>query len=194
MMVAAALDLAAEQGWRRLRLAEIAARAGLALHEIRPHFACKTALLAAAIAEIDRRVLERETAFETDDTPHDRLFEVLMRRFDALVPHRDAVAAILRDLPGDPLSLLLVAPGALASMGWMLEAAGLSAGGVMGALRAKGLAVVWLATLRVWLRDDTSDLARTMAALDRNLRRAGCAASLLDRAPKAPLSAEESPA
>ena len=30
--------------------------------------------------------------------------------------------------------------------------------------------VVWLATLRVWVRDDSPDLARTMAALDRHLR------------------------
>ena len=32
--------------------------------------------------------------------------------------------------------------------------------------------VVWLATIRVWMDDDSPDLARTMAALDRHLRRA----------------------
>ena len=47
----------------------------------------------------------------------------------------------------------------------------LSAGGLRGALRIKALGLVYLATLRVWLRDDSPDMAPTMAALDRHLRR-----------------------
>ena len=35
-----------------------------------------------------------------------------------------------------------------------------------------GLAVVFAATVQVWLRDDSEDMAKTMAALDRNLKRA----------------------
>ena len=54
----------------------------------------------------------------------------------------------------------------------MLEAAGISASGPFGLLRTKGLLAVWLAALRVWLADDSNDLSRTMAALDRYLRRA----------------------
>jgi len=38
---------------------------------------------------------------------------------------------------------------------------------------------VWLKTLRVWLDDDSPDLARTMAALDRNLGRAGRCAEVI---------------
>ncbi len=56
-------------------------------------------------------------------------------------------------------------------MAAMLEAARLSAGGLRGLLRAKALGLAYLATLRVFLRDDSPDLAATMAALDRNLSR-----------------------
>jgi hypothetical protein len=56
-------------------------------------------------------------------------------------------------------------------MALMLEAAGLATGGVRGVLRIKGLALIYLATLRVWLRDESADKARTMAALDTQLRR-----------------------
>jgi len=48
-------------------------------------------------------------------------------------------------------------------------------------LRSKGLLAIWLATLKVWLEDDSPDLAPTMAALDRNLRRAESAVMGLDR-------------
>jgi hypothetical protein len=34
------------------------------------------------------------------------------------------------------------------------------------------LAIVWLATLRVWASDDSADMAVTMKALDANLTRA----------------------
>ncbi|MEE3092498.1 MAG: TetR family transcriptional regulator, partial [Pseudomonadota bacterium] len=50
-----------------------------------------------------------------------------------------------------------------------------------GLLRAKGLLAVWLITERVWLGDDSPDLGPTMAALDRNLRRAEKFATQLDR-------------
>jgi hypothetical protein len=56
-------------------------------------------------------------------------------------------------------------------MAAMLEAARVGAGGLKGALRAKGLAGVYLATFRVWLLDDSADMAKTMAALDGYLRR-----------------------
>ncbi len=61
-------------------------------------------------------------------------------------------------------------------MAAMLEAARLSAGGLRGLLRTKALGWAYLATLRVFLRDDSSDLAATMAALDRNLSRLDCLA------------------
>jgi hypothetical protein len=95
-----------------------------------------------------------------------------MRRYEALAPHKAALSAILRHGCRHPLAALCGIPGLLHSMAWMLEAAGISTAGLAGMLRAKGLAAVHLATLRVWLRDDSPDMARTMAALDRNLKRA----------------------
>jgi hypothetical protein len=57
-------------------------------------------------------------------------------------------------------------------MAWMLEAAGVSTAGLRGRLRVRALAVLYLSELRVFLRDDTEDLSKTMAALDRRLRQA----------------------
>jgi hypothetical protein len=57
-------------------------------------------------------------------------------------------------------------------MGWLLEAAGVPAGGVLGGLRAHGLLAIWLYALRAWERDESPDLSGTMAAVDRGLDRA----------------------
>jgi hypothetical protein len=93
-----------------------------------------------------------------------------MRRFDALQPYRAALDVLGRELPADPVAALGAAAGLLRSIGWMLEAAGISTAGLGGCVAVNLTAAAYGATLRVWLRDDSPDLAPTMAALDRRLR------------------------
>ncbi len=62
-------------------------------------------------------------------------------------------------------------PCGLSSMMWMLEAAGLDACGVSGIIRAKLLCVSYLYIVGVWLKDDSPDMASTIAALDICLER-----------------------
>jgi hypothetical protein len=65
------------------------------------------------------------------------------------------------------------------SMAWSLEAAGVSASGLPGIVRTKGLAAIYLSAIRVWLRDDTQDQSETMAYIDKNLKRAESAMSMM---------------
>lgn len=166
----AALSLAAEAGWRHTTLADIAEAAKLSLAELYGLYRSKQSILSAFVRRIDRAVLASGPA--EGAAPRDRLFDVLMRRFEALQPYRAGVEAIVRDSGFDPLSALCGGPRLLRSMAWMLETAGLESQGFAGAARTKGLAVVYLATMRVWLGDDTADLSRTLAALDKRLGRA----------------------
>ena len=64
-------------------------------------------------------------------------------------------------------------------MRWMLETAEISTSGPYGCLTVKGLVALWFATLRIWERDESGDMVRTMAALDNNLRRAERLRSML---------------
>jgi AcrR family transcriptional regulator len=169
-MTRAALALASERGWRTMSLAEVVARAEVPLLDAYQAVPSKTALLARLIDSSDRAVLSGGAATMTD-TARDRLFDVVMRRFDSLQSRRQGMVAILRDLPCDPPALLCLLPRFARSMAWMLEAAGISSSG-LGSLRIKGLALVYLNALRVWLEDDSPDMARTMAAVDKGLRRA----------------------
>ena len=54
-------------------------------------------------------------------------------------------------------------------MRWTLEAAGLEPDGLLGLARIRVLGLLYLSVLRVWLRDDTPDMASTMKALDGRL-------------------------
>ncbi len=170
-VIETAMRLAAEVGWKDLSLAEIAQAAELPLSKVYPVFSSKQDILRAFVLTIDARVLSEEDIGDLEDSARDRLFDVLMRRFDELQPYKRAVGNIVYDQARDPLTACAALCALRRSMALMLEAAGLSASGVRGALRVKGLMAIYLASLRVWLRDDSPDLARTMAALDGYLRR-----------------------
>lgn len=170
-LVDAALALAAERPWASVSLSEIASKAGLSLAELHAAAPGKPQIVRAFMKRIDAAVLAGP-APDAGEPTRDRLFDVLMRRFDALKPHKAGLSSIVDGLTRDPVQALCGWPALLRSMAWMLEAAGLDASGLKGTMRAKGLALVWLSALRVFLTDDSEDLSATMAALDKALKRA----------------------
>lgn len=168
--VEAAMRLAAKLGWRNVAPEAVAAECGLSLAALRKQYPSRAALLAGFLGMIDGRVLKAGTV-EADAGPaRDRLFEVMMRRYEALRPYREAIASIAADAPRDPLAVLCLAQPMRRSMTWMLEAAGIPHRGPLGPIKAKGLGLVHLLVMRVWLNDTSPDLAPTMAALDRALK------------------------
>ena len=173
-IVDAALQLSTDRGWAAITLDDIAAAAKLDADEVYRLTPTKSAVLNAFLRRTDLAVLERKSTAEEEEaqaSTHDRLFDVLMRRFEVLLPDRAVLGIICRDLPRDPISLAAAIPQAHCSFARMLEAAGVSTQGLRGLARIHAIAAVWLATQRTWFSDDGEDMARTMAALDRNLRR-----------------------
>lgn len=180
-LVDAMLELAETEGWRGVTMTAIALGAGAALSEIYPAYRSRLSVLDAFFERVDRAVVASPFTFAPEDGARDRLFEVLMRRFDALQPHREAIRRISRGARRDPVTAAFILRRQARSMAWMLEAAGLSSDGACGAVKAAGLAGVWLSVLPVWLADESEDLSRTMAALDRGLGRADrCAATVFN--------------
>ena len=170
-IIDAMLTLIPTEGWRGLSLAAIAAGAELPILEVYRVFRSKQAILLGLFRRIDEAVLAEPPPPESDERPRDRLFDLLMRRFDALQPYKTALEVWRRDLPGQPLTALCAGTSLLRSMRWMLEAADIPTGGVRGAVAVRLATAAYLSAMRVWHRDESSDLARTMAALDARLRR-----------------------
>jgi AcrR family transcriptional regulator len=169
-LIAAALDLAAERGWRRIGIADIAEAAEVPLGETHAIFNSKFAVLRAFRHGIDTVVLAGPAPGESD-SPRDRLFDVLMRRLEALKPHRPALRAIFRDSVGQP-GMVWGACSFLHSMSWMLAAAGIPNAGCNGRIATKLVSGLYLSVLPTFYRDQSEDLGTTMAALDKRLRQA----------------------
>lgn len=169
----AALDLAAEHGWRSVSAADVASRAGSDLKALGGCGPFRARLLGALAERTDRKMRDGldDDARDTSLPVRDRLFEALMARLDALSEHRAGTLAMLRGVPFDPPSAVAAIPLLGRSMARTLQAVGESPLPPFGPLKVKGLSWVWLATLRAWTKEDSADMAVTMKALDTALAR-----------------------
>lgn len=165
------MALLAEQPFEKIGFGEISARCRLSLADCRAEFSSTLAVLAAHVKETDRKVLAGGDADMAEEPPRERLFDILMRRLEILSPHRAAVRSLMRSVGRNPGLALALNGLALRSAQWMLTAADIDAAGPRGVVRAQGLALLYARVTQVWLNDDDAGLARTLAALDRELAR-----------------------
>ncbi len=170
-IIDATLKLALTEGWSAISLSQIAAAAKIPLAEIYDDLPSKIAVLAAYGRRIDLDMLEASKDVDPDDTARDRLFDVIMNRFDAMAEDKRSLQVIFKDLRRLPFEMLAMRQSILQSLRWMLEAAHLDAGGLRGAVRQRGLAMIYSEVFSTWLDDEDPGLSKTMALLDRRLRR-----------------------
>jgi AcrR family transcriptional regulator len=175
------LDLVEERGWLDLSFADIVEKAGLSIAEAHGIYRSKTAILLAITRDIDERVFRGLDNDPLEGSVKDRLFDLLMRRFDILKADRDAYRRLMRQLPATPAEAAAVICRLRRSLSMMLEAAGVSASGLRGVLRLKGLGLVYAAGLRAFAADDSEDLSKTMAEIDKRLGQAERLSGMLHR-------------
>ena len=176
------LRLVTQKGYAEVTLRDVAEAAGLGLADLYRVYPDKVALMAAFMAKIDAAVLAgTPSRNDPEETARDRLFDVMMRRYDALRPYRETLREFRRAGTRDPMLALAMGPALRRSMAAMLEAAAVPSEGLSGALRQNGLLAIHYAVSRVYDKDETADLSKTMAALDTRLKMAERWTQFLDK-------------
>jgi len=170
-LIAALWRVIAAHGWPGLSMRRLAVEAGVEAASLRERFPTRLDVLLLHGRMMDQAVLAG-TIPGQGGSARDRIFDVLMRRLDAMQPHREGILRLFEDMRRDPALALVLAPHIGIAMRWMLEAAEVEAKSCEARLLALGLAGVWLATIRAWAGDDSPDMGATMAALDSALDRA----------------------
>lgn len=176
------LVLLAERPFEQISLGDVASEAGVSLAELRAAYGSTFDMVSAFVRDTDRKVLAVPTDDMADEPPRDRLFDVLMRRFDVIGPHKGALRSLAESARRNPFFALALNRLAVRSQQWMLAAAKIDTAGLKGAVRAQGLALIYARVLQTYLRDEDPALARTMAALDRELDKGQRALGLLEGA------------
>lgn len=179
-IIEALMEWLAEKPFEQVSLGDVARRAGVSLAQLRGEFSSLPAILAAYMKEIDRKVLASDLSDMADESSRERLFDILMRRIEALTPHKAALRSLLRSALCNPGLAMMLNGGAVRSLHFMLEASDIDTAGPRGLMRAQGLALLYGRVLRVWVDDEDPGLARTMSALDRELARGARWSGMLD--------------
>ena len=165
------MRLAADRPWNDIELTDIAHDAGVSLAEMRDLFPSKGAILDGFTRMIDRKVIEGTTDDLIGEPARERIFDITMRRFDAMQPYKRALRRIGYALRGDVASLGALNRSALNSQRYMLAAAGIPTEGPLNFLKLQGMVLTLARVMETWFDDDDPTMAKTMARLDRELRR-----------------------
>jgi hypothetical protein len=165
----AARDCAATKAWDQISLRELCEHASVTLADCAAENITKAHIAAHLDQDLDQNMLAAAREFDRTASVRDRLFDVMMARFDAMEDNRAAWYSILSGETSDPLARLARQGRRARAAAWALEAAGVTASDLRGAGRTIGLARILRLVESVW-RDDGPDLAKTMARLDQELR------------------------
>lgn len=166
----AALSLAATGPWREVTLVQLAHAASRPVSDF--YGASLGDAVDAAEEAFDRAIGDNLDELDPNQSVRDRLFELIMRRFEAMEPHRAAVLAMEQGGDRDPVLMAAAHQRHVRCARWVLALSGLEADGMTGNARAQGLGVIIGQARAAWRGDDAGDFAKTMASLDKNLRRA----------------------
>lgn len=170
-----ALTLGAERGWDGVHLHDVAARLGIGLADIARHFSGKDAIAEAWFERADAALLAAPEAPGWQFlSPRERLQRAILAWLDALAPHRQLAAEMLR-YKLQPEHVHLQIQGALRvsrTVQWIREAALLPATGWRRECEEAALTAIYLSTFACWLRDDSPGASRSRSLLDRLLARA----------------------
>ena len=132
-------------------------------------------LVLAKMTELDRQSL-METCDDIQDAGavsiREKIIESLLHWFETYAPYRSQIDQLNQSARNHPDLALRLFIGLEALIRHILVMSGDPALGFKGMVRVKGVAGVFLSTARVWMKDDSNDLAATMKMIDQRMSQA----------------------
>ena len=104
-LVKLAFELLAERGWERFSFAELARRAELPLAQVYAEVPDRPALLRLLGRRLDAEMLAIDMAELDGMSPRERVFELIMRRLDAMAPYKEGLRTLARKAGREPMLL-----------------------------------------------------------------------------------------
>ncbi|MEK7802022.1 MAG: TetR/AcrR family transcriptional regulator [Pseudomonadota bacterium] len=168
-LIDAALRLAAAKPWEFVSTYEIAMNAGVSLEQLEDIFPNKHMILEDIVRRLDSDVEQSFSELDEKSSSRDRLFDVLMERFEMANQHRAAHVSFFKSLGWTKTESCNDVAMMRSSMTRMAKLAGIDVSLPLGPLRIIGLSALYSWVLLAWIKDDSPDLIRTMAQLDKSL-------------------------
>ncbi len=159
-----------EIGWEKFSLKKLADKEKISLKEIKNYFSCKNSVVDKFSLMINRNVESKISIndFEGSSTK-DILFELIMMRFDEMQIFKGALKKILKDTKRKPVLLRIISSNVLNTMDFYLDLSNSYKNSPIDIFKKNFLFLIYSVSFRAWLSDNTEDLSKTMAELDKLL-------------------------
>lgn len=178
-----AMEMAGEAGWEQVRLRRVAADLGISLPELLAHYRDLDAVADGWFRRALEAMLAPPEPGFADLPARERIYLTMVRWFEAQRDRRAVVEEMLsaKLYPSHPHHWVPMIFHLSRLIQWVRDASGLDAGGQRRQVEEVGLTLLFLVTLRVWLKDETEDLATTRRFLRRRLGEADRLLATLSR-------------
>ncbi len=170
-IVDAALERAEVVGWHNMSLHSVAADLGVSLAEIRKEFRDLDAVANAWFGRALMAMIQADDDAAAGLPAPERLYRVIMAWFEALSLHRRVTGQMIavKLHPSHPHHWVPLVFNLSRTVHWIRDAARLEASGFRRQIEEVGLTALLLATLGVWLRDESAGSKRTRRFLAKRL-------------------------
>ena len=172
-IISATLKLAEARRWQDISIENIAEAAKVKLNIVNKEFSSKLMILDAFNRQLDRQMAKDFSDIEITGSIREKLFEILMYRFDTLDKYKKALKSIYKGtVPFDPLASTFGLKNLNKSMEVALNITGTPTRTPIGCIKTKFLLIIFIRSFITWLEDDSPDMAKTMSKLDDGLAKA----------------------
>ncbi len=165
------IDLANSTNWGSLSMQDIAKYTDANVNELQKIFVDKHDIVKAILNDFDKKIEEENFDFDMEfDSKKDRLFEVIMYRFDLLNENRSALISMLSPAMNNPEIAIGYKENFCNSIRIILEKAKITSTNMLQEdVMLAAVATAYMLSVKIWLTDETADMAKTMATLDKYL-------------------------
>ena len=163
-------DLINDIGWEEFSLEKLSTKEKIPINDLKVFFKCKNSIVDKFSRMIDKNI---ESKLRIDDfkdsSKKDILFELIMMRFDEMEDFKGSLVKILDVSKNKPLLISIITKNVMNTMDFFLELSNSYNNYAFDILKKNFLFIIYSISFKTWLSDDTEDLSKTMAELDKLL-------------------------
>ena len=163
-------DLINDIGWEEFSLEKLSTKEKVPINELKVFFKCKNSIVDKFSRMIDRNI---ESKLRINDfkgsSKKDIIFELIMMRFDEMERFKGPLVKILDVSKNKPFLISIITKNVMNTMDFFLELSNSYNNYAFDILKKNFLFFIYSITFKTWLSDDTEDLSKTMAELDKLL-------------------------
>ena len=167
LLIKKSFELVSEIGWENFNLKLLAEKNKFELDDIKTIFKTKSSVLKEFSIMIDEEVVNSINQNDFIDNPvKDNLFEIIMMRFEKLKAYKNGILKILNSAKKNPLILKKVSRQLFSSLDFFLEVSNAKDNFLFDKFKLSALFLIYSYVFRIWLKDDSDEMSKTMAELD----------------------------